>query len=65
VRVQRVRKGAKPKRVRRVALRKVKVHKAHRLRARGLKAGRYRVVVQATDASGRRSAPVRLRLRVR
>ncbi len=65
IRVQRVRKGGKPKGVRRVALGKVKVRKAHRLRARGLKAGRYRLVVVATDAAGRRSAPVRLKLRVR
>jgi hypothetical protein len=65
VRIERLRKGGKSKRVRRIALPKVKVHKAHRIRARGLKAGRYRVVVQAVDAAGRRSAPVRLVLRVR
>jgi hypothetical protein len=65
VAVQRVRKGAKPKRARRVALKKVRLHKAVRLRARGLRAGRYRVVVRAKDASGQASAPIRLRLRVR
>jgi hypothetical protein len=65
VRVQRLRKGKAPRRVRRVALRKVKLHKARRLRARGLAAGRYRVTVWATDRAGRRSAPVRLKLRVR
>jgi hypothetical protein len=65
VRIQRLRKGAKPKRVRSLAMRKLKIHKARRIRARGLAAGRYRVVVGATDAAGRRSAPVRLKLRVR
>jgi hypothetical protein len=65
VRVQRLRKGKAPKRVRRVALKKVRLHKALRLRARRLPAGRYRVIVRATDASGQASAPIRLRLRVR
>jgi hypothetical protein len=63
--VQRLRKGGKPKRVRSIGLRKVKLHKAERIRARGLRAGRYRVIVRATDAGGARSAPVRLKLRVR
>jgi len=65
IRVQRLRKGGKVHRVRSIALRKVAFHKARRLRAGGLKAGRYRVVVQATDGAGQRSAPVRLKLRVR
>jgi hypothetical protein len=63
--IQRLRKGAKPKRVRSLALRKVKLHRARRIRAAGLPSGRYRVLVQATDATGLRSAPVRLRLLVR
>jgi hypothetical protein len=63
--IQRVRKGAKPRRVRSLALKRVKLHKAVRIRASRLRAGRYRVVVRATNAAGRRSAPVRLKLRVR
>jgi hypothetical protein len=65
VRVQRLRKGGKVKRVRSLGRKRVKLHKALRIRARGLARGRYRVVVQARDRSGLRSAPVRLRLRVR
>jgi len=65
VAIQRLRKGAKPKRVRSLALRKVKLHRARRIRAAGLPSGRYRVLVRATDRTGRRSAPVRLRLLVR
>jgi hypothetical protein len=65
VRVQRLRKGERPERVRTLALREVRRHKSRRIRAAGLPAGRYRVVVRGTDASGKRSAPVRLRLRVR
>jgi hypothetical protein len=65
IRVQRLRKGGHVHRVRTLALRKVRFHKARRIRAAGLKAGRYRVVVQATDRSGARSAPKRLKLRVR
>jgi hypothetical protein len=64
VRVQRLRKG-NAKRVRTMALRKVKRHKALRIRARGLKAGRYRLLVIATDRAGARSVPMRLVLRVR
>jgi hypothetical protein len=44
---------------------RVGLHKALRIRAKGLPAGRYRILVRATDATGRRSALVRLRLRVR
>ena len=65
IRVQRVRKGHKPRRVRSIKLRAVKLHKARRIRAAGLKKGRYRVVVWATDGVGARSAPARLKLRVR
>ena len=66
VRLDRLRKGGKKaKRARVKRLRQVGLHRATRLRARGLKAGRYRVTVRATDASGLRSAPVRLKLRVR
>jgi hypothetical protein len=65
VRVQRLRDGGKPERVRSPALRKAKRHKPRRIRAKGLPAGRYRVVVTATDANGRRSARERLKLRVR
>jgi hypothetical protein len=64
VRVDRLRKGAAPKRARTKALRKVAMHRATRIRARGLRPGRYRVTVQGTDAAGLRSDPVRLRLRV-
>jgi hypothetical protein len=65
VRIQRLRKGKAPKQVRSIALKRVKLHKARRIRAAGLPAGRYRVLVRATDATGERSAVVRLRLRVR
>jgi hypothetical protein len=65
VRVQRVRKGGKARRVRSLARRKVLQHKALRIRARGLKAGRYRVRIVATDATGARSAVAVLKLRVR
>jgi hypothetical protein len=65
VRLQRLRKGARPKLVRSLPLRRVKLHKALRIRAAGLASGRYRVLVRATDATGKRSALVRLRLRVR
>jgi hypothetical protein len=64
IRVQRLRKGRAVKRVRSLALRKVKLHKARRISAHGLRPGRYRVVVTAT-AAGQRSLPVRLKLRVR
>jgi hypothetical protein len=63
--VQRLRKGARPNRVRTLRLRQVRLHKALRIRAKGLPAGTYRIVVRATDATGVRAAPVRLRLRVR
>jgi hypothetical protein len=65
IKLQRLRKGAKPKLRRSLPLRGIRRHKAVRIRAAGLPAGRYRVVVQARDAAGRRSLPVRLRLRVR
>ncbi len=65
VRIQRLRKNAAPKRVRSLALKPVKLHRARRIRAAGLPSGQYRVVVQATDGRGRRAAPVRLKLRVR
>jgi hypothetical protein len=65
VRVQRLRKGKQPNRVRRFALKQVRLHKAVRLYARRYAKGRYRVTVWGTDSSGRVSAPVRLRLRVR
>ena len=65
IRVQRLRKGHQPKRVRRFILKQVRLHKAVRLRARRYASGRYRVTVWGTDASGHTSAPVRLRLRVR
>jgi hypothetical protein len=53
------------KRVRAQRLRRVARHKGTSLSARGLKAGRYRVRVQAGDAAGRWSKPVFLKLRVR
>ena len=65
VRVQRVRKGGKVRRVRSLARKKVMQHKALRIRARGLRAGRYRLRIVATDATGARSAVAVLRLRVR
>ena len=65
VRLQRLRKGARPKLQRSVRLRGIRLHKARRIRAAGLPTGRYRVLVRATDATGKRSALVRLRLRVR
>jgi hypothetical protein len=64
VRVARLRKGKAPKRVRTKLLRQVRLHKATRIRARGLRPGRYRITVRATDATGLRSKPRRLRLRV-
>jgi hypothetical protein len=51
--------------IRSMTRKRVRSHKALRIRARGLPAGRYRVLVRATDATGKRSALVRLRLRVR
>jgi hypothetical protein len=63
--VQRLRKGRRPDRVRTLRRRQVGLHKALRIRAKGLRAGRYRIVVRATDATGLRSAPVRIKLRVR
>jgi hypothetical protein len=59
----RVRKGRGTKLS--LARNRVRLHKALRIRAKGLSSGRYRVLVRATDAAGVRSAPVRLRLRVR
>jgi hypothetical protein len=64
VRVLRVRKGA-DKLTRTRKLPKVTIHRATRLSAHGLKAGRYRVRVRAGDAAGRWSRPVFLKLRVR
>jgi hypothetical protein len=64
VRVLRVRKGAdRLKRTRKLP--KVKLHKATRLSAHGLKAGHYRVRVRAGDAAGHWSKPLFLKLRVR
>jgi hypothetical protein len=51
--------------IRSVTLKRVRLYKAVRIRARGLPTGRYRILVRATDATGERSALVRLRLRVR
>jgi hypothetical protein len=51
--------------LRSVTRKRVKRYKALRIRAAGLPSGRYRVLVRATDATGKRSALVRLRLRVR
>ncbi len=65
VHIQRLRRHGAPKRVRTLALRKVKLHRARRIRAAGLPVGRYRVVVRGIDRRGRRSAPVRLALQVR
>ena len=65
MRLQRVRRGHDPRRVRarRVALGK-KRGTLH-IRARGLARGRYRLVVVAINAAGARSAPKALALRVR
>jgi hypothetical protein len=65
IRLDRLRKGHKAKRARVKRLRAIGRHRATRIRARGLRAGRYRVTVRAVDATGVRSAAVRLRLRVR
>jgi hypothetical protein len=65
IRLDRLRKGGKAKRARVKRLRQVGLHRATRIHARGLQRGRYRVTVRARDASGLRSAPMRLRLRVR
>ena len=65
VRLDRMRKGKKAKKARVHRLRKVTMHRAMRIRARGLRPGRYRLTVLATDATGLRAKPVRLRLRVR
>jgi hypothetical protein len=67
VRLDRLRKGGKKaKRAARIKrLGKVKLHRATRIRAHGLRKGRYRVTVRAKDGSGLRSAPLRLKLRVR
>jgi hypothetical protein len=65
VRVQRLRGRRGPKLERTLRLRGIRFHKARRIRAAGLPAGRYRVLVRATDRAGRRSALVKLRLRVR
>ena len=65
IKLKRLRKGAKPKLKRSLPLRGIRLHKAVRIRAAGLPSGRYRVLVRATDATGTRSALVRLRLRVR
>jgi hypothetical protein len=64
VRLVKVRKGRD--RIARIRkLPKVKVHKATRLSAHGLRAGKYRVRVRAGDASGAWSRPLYLKLRVR
>jgi hypothetical protein len=65
IRLARLRAHKAPKRARTLHLRKVTVHRALRIRARGLRAGNYRLTIHATDASGLRSAPIRLRFRVR
>ena len=53
-------------RIKRSLVRKrVRLHKAVRIRAKGLPRGRYRVLVRATDVAGTRAALVKLRLRVR
>jgi len=65
VKVAKLRKHKKGKKVRVHHLRKVTVHRAVRIRARGLKAGSYRVTIHATDRSGLPAAAIRLRLRVR
>jgi hypothetical protein len=64
IKVARLRKSGKAKRVRTKLLRQVRLHRATRIRARGLRVGRYRLTVRATDAAGLRSKPRRLRLRV-
>jgi hypothetical protein len=51
--------------MRSVTRKRVKLYKALRIRAAGLPSGRYRILVRATDATGKRSALVKLRLRVR
>ena len=65
VRLDRLRKGKAAKRARVLRARKLGLHKAIRIKARGLKAGRYRLTVLAVDATKLRAKPVRLRLRVR
>jgi hypothetical protein len=65
VRLDRLRKGKAAKRARVLRARKLGLHKAIRIKARGLKPGRYRLTVLAVDASKLRAKPVRLRLRVR
>jgi hypothetical protein len=65
VRLDRVRKGKAAKRARVLRARKLGLHKAIRIKARGLKPGRYRLTVLAVDATKLRAKPVRLRLRVR
>jgi hypothetical protein len=65
VRLDRLRKGKKAKRARVLRARKLGLHKAIRIKARGLKPGRYRLTVLAVDANKLRAKPVRLRLRVR
>jgi hypothetical protein len=64
IKVAKLRKNGKGKRVRTKLLRQVRLHRATRIRARGLRVGRYRLTVRATDAAGLRSKPRRLRLRV-
>jgi hypothetical protein len=65
IRLDRLRTHKAPKRARVVRLRKVSLHRALRIRARGLRPGRYRLTIRATDATGLLAAPLRLRLRVR
>jgi hypothetical protein len=65
VHVKRLRNGHALKHERIWRLPKIGMHKATRLRARGLAAGRYRIVVRAQDKSGRWSRPVKLTLKVR
>jgi hypothetical protein len=65
IRLARLRAHKAPRRARTLRLRKVTSHRALRIRARGLRAGHYRLTIHAADATGLRAAPVRLRLRVR
>ena len=65
VRLDRLRKGKGAKRARVLRGRRLGLHRAVRIKARGLKPGRYRLTVLAVDASKLRAKPVRLKLRVR
>jgi hypothetical protein len=64
VRVERLRKGRKPRKVLSFK-RKVRVKRVATLRARRLGRGRYRVIVSARTSAGLRAKSKRLRLRVR